>query len=178
MIRVVVCALMAGARLVELAYSQRNLRRRAVGTEGPWTRATFPLIVLVHSIVLAGTAFRGERRPRAPWLAALLGVQPVRAWVLITLGDRWNARAAVPASMTVATQGPYRLIRHPNYAVVVVELLALPMAYGLRTLAVAAGIANAVLLAGRIREEEAALMELPGYREHFESKARLVPGVL
>ena len=178
MIRIAVCALMATARLGELAYSRRNVRRHGGGTAGRWTQATYPLIVLVHTAVLIGTALRGRKRPSIPWLAALLAVQPLRAWVLVTLGDRWNARAAVPASMTVATQGPYRLVRHPNYAVVAVELLALPMAFGLPALAAGAGAVNAVLLAGRIREEEAALMRLPGYREHFESKARFVPGVL
>ena len=178
MIRLAVCALMAAARLGELAYSRRNVRRHGGGIEGRWTRATYPLIVLMHTVVLVGTALRGRQRPGLPWLAALLAAQPLRAWVLVTLGDRWNARAAVPASMTVATRGPYRLVRHPNYTVVVVELLALPMAFGLPALAAGAGVANAVLLAGRIREEEAALRDLPGYREHFESKARFIPGIL
>lgn len=177
MIRIVVCALMAAARLGELAYSRRNLRRHGGGIEGRWTRVTYPLIILVHTAVLAGTALRGSRRPSIVWLAALVAVQAVRAWVLLTLGDRWNARAAVPASMSVATDGPYRLVRHPNYAVIAVELLALPMAFGLPALAAGGSTANAVLLAGRIREEEAALMRIPGYREHFESKPRFLPGV-
>ena len=177
MIRIALCALMAAARLGELAYSKRNVRRYGGGVEGRWTRGTYPLVVLVHTVVLAGTGLRGRRRPGVPWLAALLAVQPLRAWVLVTLGDRWNARATVPASMTVATRGPYHWVRHPNYTVVVVELLALPMAFGLGALAMTAGVVNAVLLAGRIREEEAALMRLPGYREHFESKARFIPGV-
>ncbi|MEX2373188.1 MAG: isoprenylcysteine carboxylmethyltransferase family protein [Dehalococcoidia bacterium] len=176
-IRTAACVTMALARLAELRLSRRNLRHRGKPVEGRRTRATYPLIVLLHTVVIAGTLLRGSVRPRLPWLLALLAVQPLRAWVLILLGDRWNTRAAVPPAMTVETGGPYRFVRHPNYAVVIVELLALPMAFRLPWLAAGATIANAALLAVRIPEEEAALMDLPGYRAHFEARARFLPGI-
>lgn len=178
MIRLLVCAAMGTARLVELGLSRRNLDRQGESREGRWTRATYPLIVLLHTVVIASTALRGRARPSAPWLLGLLAVQPVRAWVLILLGNRWNVRAAVPTSMTVEAGGPYRFVRHPNYAVVAVELFALPMAFGMPRLAALAATANGTLLAVRIREEEAALQQLPGYREQFDGKARFIPGVL
>src|SRR5690606_18334266 len=140
----------------ELAYSRRNMQRRPVSSEGQWSRGTYPLIVALHTAVIAMTLLRGGHRPAAAWLVALLAVQPLRAWILILLGDRWNARAAVPDSMPMETRGPYRLIRHPNYLVVVLELLAPPMAFRLRTLALLATAVNAALLAVRIRDEEAA----------------------
>lgn len=168
---------MALARLVELVLSRRNLQRHGQAVEGRWTRATYPLIVLLHSAVFVRTLLRGSARPHRPWLWILLAVQPLRAWVLVLLGDRWNARAAVPSEMAVETRGPYGLIRHPNYAVVVVELLALPMAFRLSRFAFIVAAINAVLLAIRVREEEAALSRLPRYQEHFGEKARFIPGV-
>lgn len=178
LIRLLACAGMGAARLAELAYSRHNVRSRGRATEGTWTRRTFPLIVAVHAAVILGTALRGRHEPRRGWLAALVAVQPLRAWVLLTLGSRWNARAAVPEEMTVETSGPYAFVRHPNYTVVAVELLSLPMAFGLPRLALAASLANAALLACRIPEEEAALMRLPGYREHFGVRARFLPGIV
>jgi methyltransferase len=176
MIRVLVCAAMAAARLVELGYSRRNLRRGHL-LEGSGSRRTFPVIVLVHSSVLAGTALKG-RGPRLPWLIALLAAQPIRLWVLLTLRERWNARGAVPESMQIAVGGPYAYVRHPNYSVVALELLSLPMAFGLGRLALGASVANAALLWIRIRDEERLLFRLRGYAEHFGRKPRFLPHLI
>jgi methyltransferase len=145
-------------------------------TEGTWSQRTYPGIVAVHAAVIGGTALFGGRA-RWVWLALLLFAQPVRAWVLLTLRQRWNTRGAVPAEMEVATTGPYAYVRHPNYAVVSIELAALPLAFGLWSIAVAGSLANAALLSARIAEEEAALARLPGWNEHFGPKPRFIPGV-
>jgi methyltransferase len=177
LIRLVVCASMGAARVAELVYSRRNMEAAGAATEGAWSRATYPAIVALHTVVIAGTALRGRSRPAWPWLALLLAAQPVRLWVLASLGRRWNTRAAVPNEMVVETRGPYAYIRHPNYAIIAVELLALPMAFGLKRFALLASAANALVLAPRIREEEAALRRLPGYEAHFASRKRFIPRV-
>lgn len=178
LLRLAVCAGMAGARLFELRVSRRNMEASGPMSEGEWSRRTYPGIVAVHTAAIGLTALKGSNRPSWPWLALLLAVQPVRAWALLTLGRRWNVRAAVPRDMDVATGGPYRWVRHPNYTVVGVELAALPLAFRMPLLALLVSGVNGALLAGRIREEEAALRELPGWREHFEDRPRFVPGVV
>ena len=112
---------------------------------------------------------------RLPWLLLLIAAQPLRAWALLSLGRNWNARGAVASDMDVVTTGPYALIRHPNYAVVVVELAALPAAFGLGRLAAMATLANIVLLKIRIRDEEGLLFQLPAYARHFRNKRRFLP---
>lgn len=177
-VRFVVSASMALARLVELAYSRRNIKRDADLREGRASRATYPLIVAVHTIVIAGTLLRGSRRPSLGWLVLLASAQPFRLWVLLLLRDRWNARGSVPAGLRVETRGPYAWVRHPNYAIVIVELLALPMAFRLRVLAILAAIANGILLAVRIRDEERLLFAESGYRRHFATKRRFLPRII
>lgn len=176
LIRLVVCVAMGAARLLELALSKRNIEQNADAKDSPKNQRIYPLIIAVHTATIAGTFIFGRKRS-LPWLATLLAVQPLRAWVLLALGKRWNARGAVSPGTEVETSGPYAYLRHPNYAVVIVELLALPMAFRLPKLAVAATVANAALLAVRIREEEAMLMQLQGYAEHFGRKKRFVPGL-
>lgn len=166
---------MASARLAELRSSRRNIASAGPTAEGTWSRRTYPLIVLVHSVAIVGTLLRGRRTPSWPWLGVLLAAQPVRAWVLITLGSRWNTRAAVPAEMSIETRGPYRFVRHPNYSVVAAELLALPIAFGLPRFAALVSAANVGLLALRIPEEERLLSRIPGYTDHFASKPRFLP---
>jgi methyltransferase len=167
---------MGGGRLAEVAWSRRNVAAIGPTTEGPRSKQSYPLIVALHGAVIVGTALFGGG-PRWPWLALLAAAQPVRLWVLVTLGRRWNVRAAVPEEMPVATDGPYAYVRHPNYTVVGAELAALPLAFGLPKLALLATVANAALLSARIPEEEAALRRLPGWEEHFAAKKRFIPGV-
>ena len=172
--RLTVCGYIGLARLIELAFSRRNIARQTDAVEGVWSRRSFPLVVLLHTVVGLGTLALGGR-PRRPWLLLLVLLQPLRYWTLMTLGPRWNARGAVAPDLQVATNGPYAYVRHPNYTVVILELLALPMAFGLSRLALFAGAANALLLLVRIRDEEALLRPLPGYREHFDRLPRFLP---
>ncbi|HEX5369888.1 MAG TPA: isoprenylcysteine carboxylmethyltransferase family protein [Dehalococcoidia bacterium] len=176
LIRWLCCCGMGAARLLELAYSRRNLRRMGVASEGVANRVSYPLVVLLHTVVILGTVFWGKQ-PRPRWLLLLLTAQPVRLWVLTTLRERWNTRGAVARTTEVATNGPYAYMRHPNYAVVAVELFCLPVAFGLPRFAICASIANGLLLAVRIRDEERLLAELPGYPEHFDDKPRFVPSI-
>jgi methyltransferase len=175
MTRLAVCVFAIACRLAELRVSGRNIRRYGVATEGERSRRTYPLIVALHTVVLGSTLLFGRRRVRWPLLGMFLAAQPVRAWVLLTLGGRWNARGVVPSAMTPATDGPYAYVRHPNYIVVAVELFSLPAAFGLGKLASAASLVNAWLLWLRIRDEEALLAEVPGYAEHFDDKPRFIP---
>jgi methyltransferase len=176
LIRAVICAAIAGQRLLELRQSRKNMTIQGELREGRLARATYPGIVAVHSLTILLTLLKGGRR-RPVWMVLLLAVQPVRYWVLATLGTRWNARGAVPERLEVATEGPYRYVRHPNYTVVAIELLALPLAFGVRWLALFATLTNATLLAVRIRDEERLLFAAEGYREQFEHRARFVPGL-
>ncbi|HEY7270977.1 MAG TPA: isoprenylcysteine carboxylmethyltransferase family protein, partial [Dehalococcoidia bacterium] len=171
--RIAICGYMATARLIELAYSQRNVTASGRSEEGSLSRRTYPLIVAVHTAVIGGTLVAGSR-PRWGWLTALLALQPLRFWVLATLGRRWNTRGAVAPETEVEAGGPYAYVRHPNYTVVAGELFSLPAAFGLMPLACFATAVNGALIAVRIRDEEHLLSRLPGYREHFDAKPRFL----
>jgi methyltransferase len=151
--------------------------RSSPNSEGEWSRRTYPLMVTLHVGVIASVVFEGSTRPRGRWLALLAAVQPLRLWVLALLGDRWNTRGAVPQRFVPERRGPYAVIRHPNYLVVAIELLALPMAFRLPRVAFAAALANALLLTIRIRDEERLLMAVPEYAAHFARRPRFIPGV-
>ena len=57
-------------------------------------------------------------------------------------------------------RGPYRYLKHPNYVVVVVEILAFPLIFGAWITALVFTVLNAAVLSVRIREENRALAEL------------------
>lgn len=123
-------------------------------------------MVALHAGWLLSTLIEGLLRdPDLPayWplpLAAFLIVQPLRYWAIHTLGDSWNTRILVVPGTKPVRRGPYRYLTHPNYVVVVVEILAFPMIFGAWTTALVFSVLNAALLRARIREEDRALAEL------------------
>jgi methyltransferase len=125
-------------------------------------------MVLLHGTWIAAMLLEGSgdgaRRHRG-WALVALAVQPLRYWVIASLGDRWTTRVLVPPGEPPIARGPYRRLRHPNYAVVAVEIASLPLAVGARTTAAAFTIANAALMAVRIPTEDRALRStMPGDR--------------
>jgi methyltransferase len=62
----------------------------------------------------------------------------------------------LPGAAPVAG-GPYRWLRHPNYLVVILEIVVVPLALGMPFFALVFSLANAALLALRIRVENEAL---------------------
>ncbi|MBJ7611589.1 MAG: hypothetical protein DLM67_03920 [Candidatus Nephthysia bennettiae] len=171
---------MAAQRLGELAVSRR--RERALGGGSQAAARTYPLMVAVHAALLTLPVVEVaalRRRPRAPlaWIGVLVAATLLRRWSISTLGPSWNARAVVPSDLRPVVDGPYRLIRHPNYLAVVLEFLALPLAGGAWLSAIGLSALNALVLVDRIRQEERLLAAIPGYEGALGGRARFIPGV-
>lgn len=165
-------------RLVELRISSRN--RAALGQAEQASPSTYPAMVAAH-VALFGLCVwprRGRRVPRVVEIGALSGLAAatgLRLWVIRTLGTSWNVTAHVSPTLHIETGGPYRWIRHPNYVAVALEFACLPLAVGAVPEAVVLSLANALVLAPRIRAEERLLDALPGYRAAFAGIPRFIP---
>lgn len=154
-----VLAFVTAQRLAELVYARFNEARlkRVGGIEHGASH--YPLIVALHAAWLAGLwLLASGTRPHYGWLAVFLVLQGLRVWVLSTLGGRWTTRVIVLPGKSPIRSGPYRFLSHPNYAVVAAEIFVLPMAFGLVAFALLFSLANAAVLAIRIRAENAALL--------------------
>lgn len=150
-------------RLSELRVARANERwaREQGATE--YGQAHYPLFFVLHpawmlSTLLEGRANRG--RVSIPALLLLLALQPLRYWVMHTLGRYWNTKILIVPGGQRVTGGPFRFIKHPNYAVVALEIAAAPLAVGAWRTALAFSVLNAALLLGlRIPAENAALAQ-------------------
>ena len=146
-------------RLVELWWAKENATRLMASGGVEYGRSHLPLMILFHAAWLAGLWLLAYDHPVEPFFLALFVVlQMARFWVLATLGRRWTIRIIVVPGEQLVVRGPYRLLRHPNYAIVTGEIAVVPLALGLPAYALVFSILNAGMLAIRITAENAALL--------------------
>lgn len=151
-------AFLTAQRIAELWWVRQNERRLFAAGGVEYGRAHLPLIVLLHAAWIVGMWVLAYDRPvNLFFLTLVVLLQIARFWVLISLGRRWTIRIIVVPGERLVARGPYRFLRHPNYAVVTGEIAAVPLAVGLPVYALVFSILNAAVLAIRVPAEDAAL---------------------
>ncbi len=155
----VVISFLIAQRLAELAWASRNTRRLLAQGAVEHGARHYPLFVVLHVGWLGALALAvPATAPVAPvWLGLFVVLQVLRLWIIASLGPFWTTRIISLQDRPMVRRGPYRLLRHPNYAVVAVEIVAVPMMFGAWPLALGFGLLNLMLLAWRIRVEDSAL---------------------
>jgi methyltransferase len=155
---VAILAFVTLQRLAELALARSNTQRLLAAGAREFAPAHYPLIVAVHAGWLAALWWLAPGRPiHWPLLGLFAGLQIARVWVITTLGPRWTTRIIVVPGAPLVAGGPFRFLSHPNYLIVIGEVAVLPLVFGLSNVALIFSLLNAVVLAVRIRAENAAL---------------------
>lgn len=169
-------------RLMELRLSARHERRILELGGREHAPGQFRVMRLLHTAWFLATAAEvfGLQRPFIPSLAlasslVFVAGQALRYAAIRTLGERWTVRVMTLPGMKPVNEGVYRLIRHPNYLGVILEIGAVPLLHGAYVTALTFSIANALLLAWRIQTEEAALKEQNNYEQVFAERPRFLP---
>jgi methyltransferase len=176
--------LVALLRIVELQISRRHQREMVAQGAAKVNDPRFRWMVLLHTGVLVGAAVEVVllHRPFIPVLAAFcfvifLAANVVRWWVIRTLGEHWNVQIMNSTGLGVITTGPFRYVRHPNYAAVFVEMLVLPLIHTAWITAIAGSLAHIVVLSQRLSTEERVLFSDAQYRAAMAGKPRFLPGL-
>ncbi|HYL64502.1 MAG TPA: isoprenylcysteine carboxylmethyltransferase family protein [Candidatus Methylomirabilis sp.] len=171
-------------RIVELQISRKHRHEMMARGASKVDEPRFRWMVLLHTAVLLGAAAEVVffHRPfilvlAIPMLAVFLAANGVRWWVIRTLGNHWNVQVVDSTSLGVISSGPFRYVRHPNYAAVFAEMLALPLIHTAWMTAVAGSLAHVAVLSQRLSTEERVLLANPEYRETMAHKPRFLPGV-
>lgn len=154
-----VVLLVLAQRLAEVLWARRN-ERRLLSQGGIEVGARhYPLFFLLHGAWLAALALLVPADAPVIWplLVVFALLQAARLWVIASLGRYWTTRIITLPGAPIVRRGPYRWLRHPNYAIVAAEIAILPLAFGAWPIAVVFSALNALLLHHRIRLEEQAL---------------------
>ena len=156
---IIILALVTLQRLSELIIAKRNTAQLQAKGAVEHGASHYPVMVLLHASWLLGLWWFGWNSTIIwPLMLAYIALQGFRIWILATLGSRWTTRILTLPNETLVARGPYRFMRHPNYALVLLEVPLLPLALGLNAIAIIYCILNIAMLAWRIRIENAALL--------------------
>lgn len=117
----------------------------------------------------------------APWLgwialALFVGGVALREIAIKTLGRFYTHHVARRSDQVAVTRGPYRFIRHPAYLGMLAAHVGLALGFPHPLSAAALALLFAAVI-WRIRVEERALLDMPGYAEYAARTPRLWPGL-
>ncbi len=154
-----IVAIVALLRVAELLYAGRNTRRLLARGGLEIAREQYPWFIALHATWLLSLLVfvPANTVPNLYLLAVFALAQVARVWIIATLGTFWTTRVITLPGVPLVRRGPYRFIRHPNYAIVCIEIAVLPLAFGAWPIALFFSLANATLVVWRIHAEDAAL---------------------
>ena len=141
--------------LIEARRAARNERfQRGRGGLEP-SGDVYRLMQVAYPGVFAAMLFEGGMggsgaSPRlwAAGLALFLAAKALKWWAILSLGPFWTFRVIIVPGTTPVRSGPYRFLRHPNYAGVFGELVGVALMAGAR---VAGPIGTALFCALMVR---------------------------
>jgi methyltransferase len=147
-------------RLSELVIAKRNTARLLAKGAYEVGAAHYPVMVAMHSAWIACLVIFGyDETVALGWFAVFTVLQVFRVWILGSLRGRWTTRIIVLEEPLVV-RGPFKYFSHPNYMLVVAEIIVAPMVLGLVWVAVVFTVLNAGMLWVRIGVEHKALAPL------------------
>jgi protein-S-isoprenylcysteine O-methyltransferase Ste14 len=166
------------------ALLQERLHLRTADQQG-WDKLLFPLLLLfpfAWFIFLSFDAAHAHWSPVPLWMQIAGAVVLICSFALLFLTFRENTylspvvRIQAERGHAVVDTGPYRYVRHPMYAAIVLFVVGTPLLLG-AWLGVPIGALFVALLMQRIILEERTLRaELPGYVAYMSQvKYRLIP---
>jgi protein-S-isoprenylcysteine O-methyltransferase Ste14 len=153
-----------------------------------WDKALLGLgsLLTLATLVVAGLdSGRCHWEPRLAWpwaaVGAVLTVAGAAGFLAAMKENRFFSavvRVQTDRGHTVCTTGPYRIVRHPGYASMIVGTLGMPLLLTSLWSALPALAACALLIVRTALEDNALAGELPGYADYRRAtRWRLVPGV-
>lgn len=149
-------------RLSELFIARRNtalLLERGAYEVGA---SHYPYMVAMHSAWISCLVIFGyDETIVFGWIAVFAVLQVLRVWILSSLGERWTTRIII-LNEPLVVRGPFKYLSHPNYVLVVAEIIVAPMVLGLGWLALVFTVLNALMLWVRISVEHKALAPMRG----------------
>lgn len=172
----IIISLVIIQRITEVFIAKQNEKKMLAQGAYEVGASHYPYMVALHvsffvSLIAEVLIFERGISPLFPlFLLIFLFVQGLRIWCLTTLGTFWNTKIIILPGARVVSKGPYLFIKHPNYVVVCIEIVLLPLMFQAYITALCFTLLNLAMLSVRIPLEEKALSEATNYNDEFKKK--------
>ena len=148
-------------RIGELLLSKRNEKWLLKNGAVEYGHQHYKFIVLLHFLFICALIFEYVIQSTSFYSLSLLVfylfILAFKAWTILSLGKFWNTKIYRIPKAPLIIKGPYRYFKHPNYLIVIAEILVIPLTFNLYYTAISFSFLNAVMLFVRIKEENRAL---------------------
>lgn len=134
-------------------------------------------ILTVFSAIILGTQWQEFNLSMALGLVLFAGGIAFRLNAIDTLGKFYSHRVRLIDEHSVVDTGPYQWVRHPAYTGMLIAHLGFVLVFFNLYAFMAWLLILLPAIVKRIRVEETALHELPGYSQYASSHKRLIPGI-
>jgi protein-S-isoprenylcysteine O-methyltransferase Ste14 len=153
----------------------------------PWDKVLAPLLAFgsVAIVAVAGVDRLLGWSPAFRLLDQMLALGVIvlgfvfSSWALIE--NRFfsgTVRIQTERGHQVISTGPYRIVRHPGYAGVMVSYACVPILLDSLWAFIPAIVLGVVVIVRTVLEDHTLQAELPGYREYAQrTRYRLIPGI-
>ncbi|MGE6260282.1 isoprenylcysteine carboxyl methyltransferase family protein [Heyndrickxia sporothermodurans] len=170
-------------RMVELRIAKKNEKwmKNHGGVE--YGQKHYLFLVLIHAcffLSLFIEVILEETKLNTYWLfiiSLFFITQVGRVWVIQSLGKYWNTKIIVLPNADIIIKGPYRFIRHPNYLIVTLEFIFIPLMFNAFYTLISFFILNQIILMIRIPFEEQVLLNHTNYHVLQNNHPRFLPKI-
>lgn len=149
-------------RISELVLSRSNEKWLLQNGAIEFGKEHYPIIVALHVSFFISLVTEFLLKGSDSWSPVLMILYFLlilfKGWIIFSLSKFWNTKIYHIPNHPLVKKGPYKYIRHPNYIVVVAEILIIPLVFELYITAVIFTILNAIMLTIRIKAEEKAML--------------------
>ncbi|NLP51001.1 isoprenylcysteine carboxyl methyltransferase family protein [Bacillus sp. RO1] len=169
-------------RVVELGIARRNEKWIKSMGAIEYGKDHYKYMIILHvafltSFLIEVTLLERTLSPLWPViLSFFILTQTLRVWSIKSLGKFWNTKVLILPDASIVKTGPYKFLRHPNYTILVLEILLIPLMFHAFYTAIVFTVLNAWMLSVRIPLEEQALSEFTSnYSTYMEDRNRFSP---
>lgn len=149
-------------RIGELLLSRKNEKWLLQNGAVEYGKDHYPFIVTLHVLFLISLMAEYYKQQTHSYnlffLLFYFLLIAFKAWIILSLGNFWNTKIYHISNVPLIKKGPYKYFKHPNYIVVIAEILVIPLAFHLYYTAMFFTLLNMIMLVVRIKEENKALL--------------------
>ena len=148
-------------RIGELILSRRNEKWLLQNGAIEYGREHYPIMILLHTCFMISLVVEYLIQPIASYSLVLIVIYflliAFKTWIILSLGKFWNTKIYRIKEFPLINKGLYKFIKHPNYMIVIAEIVIIPLAFHLYYTAIIFTLLNLAMLYVRIKEENKAL---------------------